>query len=334
MTQFSNERQRSLRIGISSYTDNEIVLDVIGNSTITGNLGIGTDASTKQLTISGSIGIGESIFDSTDSPGQNQYVLTSSPSGILWQAVTGVGAITGVNVAPDSANEIKYVSLLNISAGTTAINYTSPSNLTYNTFTNNLGIGTTNPTSKLWVGGDGRFTGVVTAASFSGNATSATYATSAGIATYATNAGIATYATSSGISSALIPTASVNTTGIITASQLSTGASGIGININANTISGPAEITIDPAAVGDNTGSVRVKGDLYVDGTQFIVNSTTIELADKNIGIATTVGTNLLLDGAGIGIGSANIVKTITWNNSASALTSSEDWNLVSGKQI
>ena len=72
---------------------------------------------------------------------------------------------------------------------------------------------------------------------------------------------------------------------------------------------------------------------MYVDGTQFIVNSTTIELADLRVGIATTVGTNLLLDGGGIGIGSANILKTITWNNSASALTSSEDWNLVSGKQ-
>ncbi len=96
---------------------------------------------------------------------------------------------------------------------------------------------------------------------------------------------------------------------------------------------GPSNFIIDPEAVGDNTGAVRIKGDLYVDGTQFIVNSTTIELADFNVGIATTVGTNVLLDGAGIGIGSINIRKTITWNNTASALTSSEDWNLVTGKQ-
>jgi len=122
--------------------------------------------------------------------------------------------------------------------------------------------------------------------------------------------------------------------GIITASQLSTGISGTGINIDTNTISGPSILYIDPAAVGDNTGAVRIKGDLYVDGTQFIVNSSTIELADLRVGIATTVGTNLLLDGGGIGIGSANILKTITWNNAASALTSSEDWNLVSGKQF
>jgi hypothetical protein len=98
-------------------------------------------------------------------------------------------------------------------------------------------------------------------------------------------------------------------------------------------IYGPSTLIIDPAVVGDDTGAVRIKGDLYVDGTQFIVNSSTIELADFNVGIATTVGTNALLDGAGIGIGSTGIRKTITWNNTAGALTSSEDWNLVSGKQ-
>lgn len=98
-------------------------------------------------------------------------------------------------------------------------------------------------------------------------------------------------------------------------------------------IYGPSELVIDPSAVGDNTGSVRIKGDLYVDGTQTYINSSTIELADFNVGIATTVGTNLLLDGAGISIGATDISKTITWNNSAGSLTSSEDWNLVSGKQ-
>ena len=145
-----------------------------------------------------------------------------------------------------------------------------------------VGIGTTNPTSKLHVVGDGRFTGVVTATTFS------------------------------------------------------TGSSGVGMNIGTSLISGPSEIVIDPSAVGDNTGAVRIKGDLYVDGTQTYINSTTIELADFNVGIATTVGTLALLDGAGIGIGSIGISggrKTITWNNTAGALTSSEDWNLVSGKQ-
>ena len=47
----------------------------------------------------------------------------------------------------------------------------------------NLGIGTTTPNQKLWVNGNGYFTGVVTATEFKGNASTATYATDAGIAT-------------------------------------------------------------------------------------------------------------------------------------------------------
>jgi hypothetical protein len=48
----------------------------------------------------------------------------------------------------------------------------------------NIGLGSTNPTSKLFVVGDGYFTGVITASEFKGNASTATYATNAGIATY------------------------------------------------------------------------------------------------------------------------------------------------------
>jgi hypothetical protein len=192
----------------------------------------------------------------------------------------------------------------------------------------------------------------------------ATYATNASIATYATNAGIATYATDAGISTALknardfsisgdVATASpvsfngtnnvnlsvalstnfsANTLGIITASQFSTGLTGIGIN--TDTISGPSVIFIDPspAGVGTTSGIVRIKGDLYVDGNQFVVNSSTIELADLRVGIATTVGTNFLLDGGGIGIGSANILKTFTYNQASDSLKSSENLDINTGK--
>jgi hypothetical protein len=120
--------------------------------------------------------------------------------------------------------------------------------------------------------------------------------------------------------------------GIITANQFSTGTSGI--NINTDTISGPSIMYIDPAPVGVGTtsGIVRIKGDLYVDGTQFVINSSTIELADLRVGIATTVGSNLLLDGGGIGIGSANILKTFIYNFVSDSLKSSENIDLASGK--
>ena len=98
---------------------------------------------------------------------------------------------------------------------------------------------------------------------------------------------------------------------------------GIGVSISNGgtdtaTIAGPENLILDPAAVGDNTGIVRIKGDLYVDGTEFKVDSSTINLADLKIGIATNVGTSLLLDGGGIGIGDpdvAGLEKTLLWNH-------------------
>ena len=86
---------------------------------------------------------------------------------------------------------------------------------------------------------------------------------------------------------------------------------GVGVSIlngtsETATIYGPSNLIIDPMPVGVGTtsGIVRIKGDLYVDGTTTTINSTTVEIADKVIGIATTCNTNLLTDGAGIGIGS------------------------------
>jgi len=135
---------------------------------------------------------------------------------------------------------------------------------------------------------------------------------------------------SSGVSTVTsLNATNINASGIITATQFVTGASGSAIGINTNTISGPETITIDPAAVGDNTGAVRIKGDLFVDGTQFIVNSTTIELADFVVGIASTATTDILADGAGIKIGPDN---TLTYDHTNTALKSSENFNLASGK--
>ena len=101
------------------------------------------------------------------------------------------------------------------------------------------------------------------------------------------------------------------------------------------TLSGPGTLIIDPAPVGDNGGVLRIKGDLYVDGTQTIVNSSTVEIADKVIGIATTSVSDLLLDGAGIGIGSEGNRKTFLYEYNGSvnpSLKSSENLNVATGK--
>jgi hypothetical protein len=112
---------------------------------------------------------------------------------------------------------------------------------------------------------------------------------------------------------------------------------GIGVSIvngteTTATIAGPANLVLDPAAVGDNTGTVRIKGDLFVDGTTTQINSTTLELADFVVGVATTATTDLLTDGAGIGIGSD---KTFLYEHNSGtnpSLKSSENLNVASGK--
>jgi len=71
--------------------------------------------------------------------------------------------------------------------------------------------------------------------------------------------------------------------GSITDTQLGSGAFTMGNITTTGSIRGPASLTIDPATVGDNTGTVVIAGNLQVDGTTTTVNSTTLNVADKNI---------------------------------------------------
>ena len=77
-------------------------------------------------------------------------------------------------------------------------------------------------------------------------------------------------------------------------------------------IAGPEILYIDPNTVGDNTGKVVIKGNLQVDGTQTIVNSTTVTINDKNIVLADSAADSAEADGAGITVNGSN--ATITYN--------------------
>ena len=112
---------------------------------------------------------------------------------------------------------------------------------------------------------------------------------------------------------------------------------GIGVSISSGagltaTIAGPSNLIIDPGVVGDNTGIVRIKGDLFVDGTQTQINSTTLEIADFVIGIASTATTDILADGAGINIGPDKTFKYEHNSGTNPSLKSSENLNVASGK--
>jgi hypothetical protein len=128
------------------------------------------------------------------------------------------------------------------------------------------------------------------------------------------------------------PSSKVQVIGDVTATSFLTGASGSAIRVTSDTISGPATLNIDPAAVGDNTGTVVIKGDLQVDGTTTTVNSTTLTVDDKNIELGSTASpSDATADGGGITLkGTTN--KTLNWVDSTDSWTSSENVDLASGK--
>ena len=81
-------------------------------------------------------------------------------------------------------------------------------------------------------------------------------------------------------------------------------------NVTFNSVRGPANFVIDPATVGDNTGTVQILGNLQVEGTQTIINSTTVSINDKNIVLADSAANAAAADGAGITINGASASLT------------------------
>jgi hypothetical protein len=132
------------------------------------------------------------------------------------------------------------------------------------------------------VSGGASFTGIVTASTF--------------------RVGTAVTVNSSGIAVSGIVTASSfvgNLTG--TASTATASATAYGLTGTPN------------VTVGTITGAAATFTNLTVNGTQTIINTTSLEITDKNIGIGSTSSpTDALADGSGITIyGTTN--KTLTW---------------------
>jgi hypothetical protein len=125
---------------------------------------------------------------------------------------------------------------------------------------------------------------------------------------------------------------SVVASGIVTAAQFVTGASGEAIGINTDTITGPSTLILDPAGIGDNTGLVVIKGDLQIDGTTTTINSTTVTVEDKNITLGSGAANDAAADGGGITVESGEGNKTWNWVDATDSWTSSEHIDVASGK--
>lgn len=79
------------------------------------------------------------------------------------------------------------------------------------------------------------------------------------------------------------------------------------------------------------TGNVTVGGNLTVNGTVTTISSTTLSVADKNIELAKGSTTDAAADGGGISLYGAN-TYSLTWVSATSSWTSSENFNLLTGK--
>jgi len=186
----------------ATLVSSQFVTTGVGIHTLS-NVGIGTTNPTSKLTVTGD-GTFTGVVTASSFSGAGTG-LTSIPAGQLTgalpvldgSALTGIiAAGTGI-VVKDSgtlvgtAGTIDFgdnLTVSTISAGVVTVTASASGSSQFVTTgvgihtLSNVGIGTTNPTSKLTVTGDGIFTGVVTATTFSGALTgTATTATTVDI---------------------------------------------------------------------------------------------------------------------------------------------------------
>ena len=258
-------------LDIRTLSNNVVIADGQGNIrqyiNSSGNVGIKTTIVTEALTVAG-------IVSATSFYGTlNAEQLTGALPAIDGSALIGVvGSGSGVIVQDDgtpvgTAGTINFGSNLSISFAS--------------------GIATV---SGSGVATYANISGIATYATTAGISTTSSYATSSGISTYASTAGISTYATSSGISSSLISTASVNTSGIITATSFS----GSGANL-----------TNLPA--GQLTGTLPA-----IDGSALLnvtASGTGIVVEDDNINVGTAVTVNF---GTGLDVTFSSGIATVS----------------------
>lgn len=86
-----------------------------------------------------------------------------------------------------------------------------------------------------------------------------------------------------------------------------------------------------PLAGASFTGNVTVGGNLVVNGTTTTISSTTLAVADKNIELAKGSTTDAAADGGGLTLHGTGDY-TLNWVSATSSWTSSENFNLLTGK--
>ena len=238
----------------------------------------------------------------------NQLLSTNGSGTLSWASAASAATVT---TNTDNTNATRYL-LFSTSAQSGATIYvddtTTP--LSYNPSTADLTVA-----GDLNVNGGDIVTSAATATLFNTNATTLT----AGAAATTLTLGYgSTEASTTNISTGAVASATTKTINIGTGSAASSTT-----NVNLGSANG-GTVTVNKDLV--------VSGDLTVNGTTTTVNSTTITIDDPNLVLNSIASpTDILADGGGITL-KGDSDHTLNWVNATDAWTSSEHFNIASGK--
>ena len=302
--------------GIGSFSD----VVVSGSSTINTNLHVGAG-----FTVYGSTG----ILSATKFYGDGSTLL-SVPSGLgtalsddntnplnkmyYVDAVLGIGQT--VTVDPPASSQVAFTNFPTISVDDTYDLIVADGD---DFIPDILGIGTTGIGGVL-AGSGGR----VRADNYTDRAGGAPTFPAGLVISGVSTVGIVTGGTSVGASKfygALVGDVTGDVTGDLTGTASTATAAA-----NAYGITGTPNVSLADIQV---SGSCTISGNLRVDGTQTIINTSTLDIEDKTVGIAsTTNASNTTADGAGIEIyassSTASNNKTIKWENASNCFVKSD----------
>ena len=174
MAKYTSGRQKNLKVGISSYSENLTSLEVIGK------VGIGTTNPTTKLQVDGSVTLGAVSTDLISIPGRIASNFYPNGDGVYdigrpteigsganrWRNANflGKGTFDGGVDAHDLELGVGSANLIYSTSGNLELNSQSgTTNIDDNvTISGNTGIGTVNPTSKLHVVGNVLIVGITT----------------------------------------------------------------------------------------------------------------------------------------------------------------------------
>ena len=132
-------RQKNFKVGVSSYTESDTVLE------ITGKVGIGTRNATASLDVVGDIRLRAGIYDSNNQVGAANSILVSTGSDVIWSSLGNLGG-SDITIAEDNSTLTpQFLVFTNAISGSTYTEKVSPTKLTYIASSGNIGIGTSIP---------------------------------------------------------------------------------------------------------------------------------------------------------------------------------------------